>query len=575
MQHKYKWFAVIGMTVAAMMSASFVLAETEKPHYGGRLNVCWAGNILFFDEAVGFAQALTPTMSWTNEELLTGDWTKGPTGTGEVSWLAQEMIDVKYTVGLLAESWEIVDDRTIIWHLRKGIHFHQKPPVNGREFVADDYIFSRERLLHSPRAWHTGYHSPEEIAAWSAEAIDKYTVKEKWYPGTIGDCFRIGGDYSFVVPREAVEKYGDLNDWKHSCGTGPFMLVDFVPQSSATLVRNPNYWRKHPLHPQDTMPYLDGIKVFLIEDLSTRLAAIRSGKIDYLGGYGGSGALEWDDAKSLMKTNPELKHFKYLFHDPSGIFWRLDKQELPYHDIRVRRALAMAVDRRALIDQYYDGQAELVTGPVTPWPEFKDFIVPMNELSKAAQETFGHQVEKAKKLLAEAGYPNGFEAHVVAHPTQVDLLSLIKYYWQQIGVDLKIDVKESTVFTSIVTGKNHPELIMGGLINATPRSMNNFRPGHINNHSHIDDKIINKAFHDMQRAFFDWGEIARIYREITPHIHEQCWWVVLPNPYRFAFWQPWVKGYSGEFSPGCWDTWHFYNYMWIDEKLKEDMKGKK
>ena len=97
----------------------------------------------------------------------------------------------------------------------------------------------------------------------SVTAIDKYTVVFKWK--TPNPEFMIGihtGDrcHPVIEPREAVEKWGDLSDWHHAIGTGPFILKDFVPGSSATLVKNPNYWGHDERYPQNQLPYIDKLK---------------------------------------------------------------------------------------------------------------------------------------------------------------------------------------------------------------------------------------------------------------------------------------------------------------------------
>jgi len=118
---------------------------------------------------------------------------------------------------------------------------------------------------------------------------------------------------------EVVDKYGNMADWHNACGTGPFMLTDYVSGASATFVKNPNYWGTDPLHPENKLPYLDGVKVLFIQDNQTRLTAMRIGKIDFLGGFAEDG-VQLDDALNLMKTNPNLVYKSYyvVHHKPFG-----------------------------------------------------------------------------------------------------------------------------------------------------------------------------------------------------------------------------------------------------------------
>ena len=108
-----------------------------------------------------------------------------------------------------------------------------------------------------------------------------------------------------IVPHEVVDEYGNLRDWRNSCGTGPFMLVDYIKGSSWTVERNPNYWGNDPIHPENKLPYLDSVKCLIIPDTSTMMAALRTAKIDQL-------EVGWEEAGSLMKSNPELQRVKQL-----------------------------------------------------------------------------------------------------------------------------------------------------------------------------------------------------------------------------------------------------------------------
>ena len=131
--------------------------------------------------------------------------------------------------------------------LRKGIHWQNIPPVNGREFTSDDVAYHYHRLYgggHGFTQRGPGAHyqfTPLE----SVTVIDKYTVAFKWKAANaeiIRDAMQAWGSLASIEAHEAVEKWGSLDDWHHAIGTGPFILKDFVPGSSATLIKNPNYW---------------------------------------------------------------------------------------------------------------------------------------------------------------------------------------------------------------------------------------------------------------------------------------------------------------------------------------------
>jgi peptide/nickel transport system substrate-binding protein len=286
----------------------------EKPKYGGVFTLARSTDVNYFDEIGRYIHS-SQSQQLTNEALFRGDWTKGPTGTGEASWYYHMFPSMDLQAGLVAESWELVDDTTIVLHIRQGIHFQDKPPTNGRELVADDVVYSLWRIWNIETSYNYAAY-PWDIYFESMEATDKYTVVIKaTSTAKLAGIFDMMFNHHKMVPKDAVELYGDLYDWENAIGTGPFLLVDYVPVSSLTFERNPNYWMDDPLHPGNQLPYLDGVKWLVIPDLSTRTAAIRTHKIDWL-------ALNWEEADALIKTNPELMYVSYLTAGSSGLWFR-------------------------------------------------------------------------------------------------------------------------------------------------------------------------------------------------------------------------------------------------------------
>ena len=550
------------------LDGTTVEKSLEKPKYGGVHTLAMGGDIMSFDEArIGWNQAVCSSLLITNEELVTGDWTRGPIGTNESTWLVNEFFG-RLSVPCVAESWEIPDDETVIFHLHKGIHYALNPAseasqlVGGRELVADDVVWSWNRVFQDPGVMY-GIYTPEIAAMCNVTAPDKYTVVAKWLPGYSRETLRHLGDYCSIMPPEVAEEYENFDDWRNSVGSGAFILTDYVAGSAATFVRNPNYWRKHPIY-GDQMPYLDGIKWLIIPDASTRLSALRTGKIDFLG-------VGWEDAGDVMKTNPELNWVKHPPSMSNLLFMRTDKPELPFYDQRVRHALQLGLNNQEIIDDYYEGNAVLVNHPITPMPEFEDMYTPFEELPEAVQELYGYNPEKAKQLLVEAGYPDGFTTEIICTAGHVDLLSIVKAYWEKIGVTLNIEVRESAVYNSIGFRRNHKEMFIGGGIDSTPSSWVNFAPDNTGNRSMIDDPRLNQAIEDWLRYSSDWDKLCQIAKEIYPYILEQAWTVPMPPGYSFYFWQPWYKDYHGESGIGYWNSYSPGLYTWLDQDLKKEM----
>ncbi len=522
---------------------------------------------------------MATTMHLTNETVLAGDWTKGPAGTNNTMWVYMAVPSVDKVIGAIAESWEMPDANTFVYHIRKGVRFALNPNseasrlVNGREINADDVAYSLNRNWESPLSIQsTG--APRGSTIESITATDKWTVVVKTVPGRAGLAFRYAGLYGFIIPREVVTKYGNLADWKNSVGTGPHMLVDYIEGSSATFKRNPNYWDKDPLNPANQLPYVESVKWFFITDDSTRVAALRTSKIDMLGGRWGT--VPFEDAQQLLKTKPDLKYIKYTGDVPAAIFMRQNNPTLPFKDLRVRRALAMGINNKEIADTFYSGQATILAWPVMPIPDHAEMYTPLDKLPESTRELYEYHPDKAKQLLAEAGYPNGFKTEIVAVQSGVDLLSIVKAYWAKIGVDLEIQVKEPATFNSLVRGDKHKELCLSGLSPAAWEQFSETVNWHVQNYGRVDDAKINEAEKFMYANYFDEAARKKMMKELVPYMLSQAFLLQLPVQDVYHIWQPWVKNYHGEIEIGY--AYHMYNYtkyIWIDQSLKQKMTGEK
>ncbi len=548
------------------LDGTVVEKTLEKPKYGGVfIRVYGSTNWEGFDEAIGVYYR-NPGIELTRDKLLTGDYTRGPIGTEETDWPFTALFWQPYEVGALAETYEMPNGETIIFHIRKGVHFHNKPPVNGRELTADDVVYSLNRNMESDRSYVRTIMTAKPT---SIKALDKYTVEVKCPTATAGALLELLGSRQYIIAPEMVKQYGDLVDWKHNIGTGPFIVADFVSGSGMTLKRNPDYWGKDPIFPDNQLPYLDTVKVLNIVDPSTRLAALRTGKVDWLGGF--TEIVGWEDAGQLIKSSPKLQYKKILA--PSRYWLGMRTDTKPLDDLRVRRALMMAVNFREWADKYYGG-GEIVNLEVAPYKLYMDMYTPLDKLPDSTRELYEYHPDRAKQLLAEAGYPNGFNIDASGSATDADTtLSVVKSYWEAIGVKLNIEVKEAGVLASMTRAKTHKAITPSGS-GSPPWLLHTSVKGGTVAVSMVDDPKVEQAYQQMQALSTDYAKRAAIMKDINLYILSQAWFIPIPMASNYMIWQPWVKNYHGEVSIGMLNMAAFPKYLWIDQDLKRSMGGK-
>jgi peptide/nickel transport system substrate-binding protein len=367
-----------------------------------------------------------------------------------------------------------------------------------------------------------------------------------------------------IVPREAVEKWGDLNDWHRMIGTGPFILKDFVAGSSITTVRNPDYFGRDERYPQNQLPYVDKIVYLLIPDTSTADAAMRTGKIDWLSG------VDWERQRQFKKTSPDLLSVD-MPQNAITLHMQVDKS--PFDDIRVRKALQMSIDLKTLAATYYGG-----TVPATPVGSMahQAYRADYETWPQEVKDGYAYNPDGAKKLLKEAGFPNGFKTTITTTSPYVDILSIIKSYFSAIGVDLAIDVKDPGAYNTFVSGANAvmstPTRGAGAAWGTLPpmpalsyrvKSNPNAYP-----QGRINDPVM-EALYVKANQSIDESERAKIIREADMYIISQQWTVNLVRTFNYEVYQPWVKGYKNVSLIER--TGHIFTRLWIDQGLKRSM----
>ena len=375
------------------------------------------------------------------------------------------------------------------------------------------------------------------------------------------------------IPSEVVQKYGDMNNAQNQVGTGPYMTTSYVPGSIVTLAKNSNYWMKNPIGPGkgDQLPYIDTIKMLIIPDTSTSQAALRTGKLD----QGAAGTLT--DLAIATRGASQILSKKMMGHTAPFLAMWLYKPNLPFHDLRVRQAMMMATDFNTIKNQLYQGDAQIQTWPNPYQKEYASIFVPISQMPQAVQDLYTYSPDKAKALLADAGYPTGFKTKILCNNASatIDYLSIIKDEWSKVGIDLTLDPRDTTVWSSMVSALNYDEMVYssaGGSIGRYYSGNTIAGPGYFNT-SQINDPVIN-AYVAKFSDYFNAQQTDKLdatYREMLPYLLSQAYVIPKPQAYSYVLWWPWIKNYHGENSIGNTNSWNWIQFVWYDQNLRKSM----
>jgi len=383
----------------------------------------------------------------------------------------------------------------------------------------------------------------------------------------------LNGKYLMIRPPELFDEDGNIDNWQLQIGTGPFMLKDYVTESQGTLVRNPLFYAMDPIGPGkgNRLPYMDGVRYLIIPDWSTRLAALRTGKIDTLR------RLSWEDAAQMRKTAPhvlEYEHWDWM-PNPYPLSMRVDIP--PFNDVRVRQAMLLATDLEAIRQSWTGGLGTTITYPFMYNKPYAEMYIGLDspDLPKEVKELYTYNPEKARQLLTEAGYPDGFNTQVLTQSVDADYLAIIKDMWSKVGVDLELTVKTRGPILSLIRNKEHPPLIL--YYGQTPPSRFYQPWGFTGEDPHnvglIHDPVIEKALDEIRTlAMTDQHGAMRLMRElIKDYMLPQVFAIPTPAAPVYNAWSPWLKNYSGESALLLGTAHRWVQWVWYDQDLKKSM----
>jgi peptide/nickel transport system substrate-binding protein len=448
----------------------------------------------------------------------------------------------------LAERWEELDDTTYVFHLRQGVKWHNKRPLNGRELVAEDVKFTYERFL--TERGNTNRYLLDSVDR--IEIMDRYTVKfllkepYVWFISVLAYPTS-----TWIIAPEVVEKYGDLKKVETAIGTGPFILERYEPNVKTVFKRNPDYYR-------EGQPYVDGVEWLVIPDESTGLAMYRTGQLDC--GPGINWAVRQQDLEALKKSHPHLKYQDFLSQSAGAITMRTDMP--PFSDVRVRRAISHAIDRRALV--------EAVGGRGEPTPAVSrglvEWSLPIDQLGEGAQY-YRYDPQEAKRLLAEAGYPKGFKTQLTVTNglgrDLVDDAQVVQRYLKDVGIDAELKIQEYGAYVATTVQGKFEGLVRGPIGVAwepDARLYRAYASDSSRNIGHVNDVTLTAMLKEQRRTK-DLAARKQLIYDIQRYVAAQQYYVYLNSGTITTSWQPYVKNFSPNHS---FDYGNRAAALWLD-----------
>ena len=314
----------------------------------------------------------------------------------------------------LAESWEVSKDAlTWTFKLRQGVKFH-----DGQELTSADVKFTFDRLFEKSPG------KSDFIAVDKVEPAGKYQIKFMTKEPFAGLLAALGGFWGFIISEAGIKKHGDLN--KAALGTGPYVLEDWKVEQQLVMKKHPQYFKKG-------LPYVDEAILRIIPDEANIVAALRTGQIQHA-------FIEDNKNWNLLKEEKTLTGYRSsrLGYD----FLNINASRGPLKDVRVRQAISWAVDRAAVLRVAAAGFGRLTAPATAP---MKAWQLPEEQWMRF----YKPDVEKAKKLMADAGQAGGFTVKlsvIPTFPTMVAGAPVVAANLKRIGITAEIENVEYAVW---------------------------------------------------------------------------------------------------------------------------------
>ncbi len=435
----------------------------------------------------------------------------------------------------LAESWDRPDDTSFVFRLRKNVRWH-----DGTDLTSADVKASMDRILDPKTgAWARGdLRNVQKI-----ETPDPYTVKfvlsrpDAALLPTLAFC------NSLIAQKKLIEKGANLKN--EIVGSGPFKVIERQPGVKTVLGRHENYYLPERI-------YLDGVTFLPHPDDTTRTWALRTGSVDII---------DYVPWKDMVAIEADKKLALYSDREGAHMYLLMGVDKPPLNHPKVRQAINYAIDRQAVLDAVFFGRGRVLGGlPVPQW---------MFIYSPDRQNFYNLDLAKAKRLLAEAGYPNGFKMTLLSTTTYTmhkSTAEIVQANLRQIGIDVQLDMPE---WATTIARRNKGDFEMcvngTGVDTADPSYFLDqyyYSQGPYTRPCRFSDKQVDEAL-EKARATYNTEVRKKIYREIELRLLEfnPYAWICTREQSEAA--QAYVQNYVKV--PGARSTQHKLVEVWLNK----------
>ena len=567
-------FAIFGMPLfatGATDTAVTTVDEPGEPQYGGTLTV-----LNFLTDSLGvpdpaYGSGYTVIKNIVGERIQVGDvHTYGIRGSGEFAFTDDAGLPLPYKTGGVAESWEATSDKLIL-HVRDGIVWSGlsiNDVMDKREVTAEDIVYHYRRVFDEASG-AGGYIrgidwiKKPEVDNVYAQGTDTVVFETNYFHADWDGILQGGGGQLFA-PESYEASMPDKLTWENMVGTGPFWVKEYVPGSHLKFGANPDYWQKAIIDGKEyRTPFVDEFVLPMIKDETTAVAALQTATVDaHLN-------VTRPFIPALERSAPDLQSRRSGAGLANTITFDTTKE--PFSDKNVRRALMIGSDREAVNAVLMEPWLEY---NMSPFARGWEGWVPVAEMPESTKMLYNYDVELAKKMLADAGYPNGFEVDflVMNDYQNDDIAEMITDQWKELGVTVNITVKDSTSVNKEVRPPAHMEqdAVVWVIVTHTPILFAHTyfgttgpRNAGYYNSEYFDTRMLNA----MRET--DTDTRVQMLEEANLRAQDDVAAIPFAFPSWMTYWWPWVRNAHGE----VWYHIHTpdYHNWWLDADLKKEM----